>query len=72
MLTHTIVSKRVQPIPRWHAEVGELSRHVERFQFPEAATRNVPRYALRLAGPEEFFGRTVSESLDHLEVYCVT
>ncbi len=57
MLTHTIISKRVQPIPWRHAEVGELNRHVDRFQFPEGTTRHVRRYALRLASPEELLGR---------------
>ena len=68
MLTHTIVFERVQPISRRHAEVGELSRHVDRFQFSEGATRHVPRYAPRFACPEELFGRVVRECLDHSEV----
>ena len=68
MLSHTIVFERVQPISRRHAEVEELSRHVDRLQFSEGATRHVPRNALRFACPEELLSRAVRECLDHSEV----
>lgn len=72
MLTNAIIFERVEPIPRWYAEVGQLRGRVDRFQLAQCPPREVGWYTLRLSGPEEFFGRTVCESLDHTEVYCVT
>ena len=72
ILTRPIVLERVQPIPGWHAEVGEPRRNVDRFQLSQRATRHLDGYAFRLPGPEQLFGRAVREGLDHAEVYCIT
>lgn len=67
VLTGPIAFECVQPIARWHDEVGETHCHVDRFQLPQGSTRDVSRHALRLTGPEQLFRRTVSEGFDHAE-----
>ena len=65
MLSLSIVSQRVQGIPRWNLEIVKLRRQVYILKFPDSTSCNISGEALGASIEEQVAGAAIGERLDH-------
>jgi hypothetical protein len=65
MLSFSLTSQFLQPIPRGRAKIVNAPRIVQHSELPQSSGLDIPRQSLRELAPIDLLGFFVGEGFDH-------